>query len=101
MAPHQHHDGTPETRLNIITTACRRCDWQFRYVRKRYGRRRYYCEVCVVLEAMDSNDARPRKTAQVRPTLRTFVKTTDRRSGAGASSAALREMAEGAPVGAG
>jgi hypothetical protein len=62
--------GTAEHRLNIITGSCRRCEWLFRYVRKRYGRRRYYCEVCVALEAMDANDARPRKTAQLRPSLR-------------------------------
>lgn len=60
-----------ESRVDIITANCKRCDWSFRYIRQRYGRRRYYCEVCRVLEAMDANDARPRKTAQVRPSLRT------------------------------
>lgn len=56
-----------ETRVHIVTTTCHRCDWLFRYIHKPGpGRARYYCEVCRVLEAMDANDARPRRTAQVR-----------------------------------
>jgi len=43
-----------ETRVNIVTTDCKRCEWTFRYVRKPGpGRRRLYCEVCQVLEQMD------------------------------------------------
>jgi hypothetical protein len=92
-----------ETRVNIITATCRRCEWTFRYVKQRYGRLRYYCEVCVILEAMDSNDARPRRTAQVRPGLRKLVTSVRRATTEGAPSAsALREKkADGAPAGVG
>ena len=87
-----------DTRVKIITATCRRCDWSFRYVKQRYGRLRHYCEVCVILEAIDSNDARPRLTSQVRPSLRKFVSSV-RRASEGAPSVALREKADGAPVG--
>jgi hypothetical protein len=59
---------TPRTR--VISASCKRCQKRFKYLRAvtSRGRLRYYCEPCRVQERVDTNDCRPRRTAQRRCT---------------------------------